>query len=448
MSKLLTRIAKVAKEFEDRYRGKYYGIYRALLMDNVDPLKLGRVRVLCPTIWGNRISDWVPPVMPMGSGGFDQGEFKVPPVEDSLGRKIGILIQFDTGHKDFPIWTGTWITAPTTPGREVESEAPLRARGEPDESVVGDKGQGFMPVSPADPKYPYNRVTKTQGGNMEEVDDTPGAERYHRWHPSGHYVEVSPLGSEHRSIPGNHYIQVKGKDKILSMESREDEVGVDADYIVGRDLNYTVTGDLTYTSEGSAFWELGGSYEMVSQGALRHNFAGRYEGSFGSDYYLNVIKNVNYFVGSDHLMSIQGIADWTISGLTLLVPLDPSFKVFTNVGGMDLSSLAADIVLRTAEGLAAKVTIGYLGDITLENTVGSIAMDLAGNVTITAGPNVNIVSVTEVSVTAPTVSVKGGLVKLGANPLQLGVAYLGGAVQAGPFPGTITLASATVTTQP
>ena len=66
------------------------GIYRAFVVDNMDPLKLARVRIRVPMIHGvsdgpNYLNDaqvpWATPITPAGSG-YDHGSCMVPDVGD------------------------------------------------------------------------------------------------------------------------------------------------------------------------------------------------------------------------------------------------------------------------------------------------------------------------------------------------------------------------------
>lgn len=44
-------------------------------------------------------------------------------------------------------------------------------------------------------QYPYNKTVTTESGHVLELDDTPKAERIHIYHKSGAYVEIFPDGS-------------------------------------------------------------------------------------------------------------------------------------------------------------------------------------------------------------------------------------------------------------
>lgn len=42
--------------------GKYFGVYRGVVVDNADPLKKGRVKLLVPQVSGESVTDWAWPI--------------------------------------------------------------------------------------------------------------------------------------------------------------------------------------------------------------------------------------------------------------------------------------------------------------------------------------------------------------------------------------------------
>ena len=76
----------------------YFGKYRGLVLDNIDPLLLGRVTLQVPSILGETPSAWALPCVP--SAGLASGFFVVPPVGSS------VWVEFEGGRVESPIWTG------------------------------------------------------------------------------------------------------------------------------------------------------------------------------------------------------------------------------------------------------------------------------------------------------------------------------------------------------
>lgn len=88
--------------------GKYYGKYRGVVLNNVDPLQMGRLMVEVPDVTGLAPSSWAMPCMPIA--GIQNG-MVAPPVIGS-----GVWVEFEQGDPDYPIWTGCfWGSAAEIP---------------------------------------------------------------------------------------------------------------------------------------------------------------------------------------------------------------------------------------------------------------------------------------------------------------------------------------------
>lgn len=77
---------------------KHFGIYRATVLDNIDPRQMGRIIVNVPDVGGVTPSTWAMPCVPLA--GRQMGVFVVPPVG------AGVWIQFEAGDANHPVWTG------------------------------------------------------------------------------------------------------------------------------------------------------------------------------------------------------------------------------------------------------------------------------------------------------------------------------------------------------
>jgi len=85
-----------------------YGKYRATVINNVDPLQIGRVQVMVADVAGFIPSTWAMPCMPVA--GINTGMFAVPMIGS------GVWVEFERGDPDFPIWVGGyWGTGAEVP---------------------------------------------------------------------------------------------------------------------------------------------------------------------------------------------------------------------------------------------------------------------------------------------------------------------------------------------
>lgn len=82
-------------------RGRFFGKYRGRVSDNDDPLKVGRVRVKAPDVFGDEDSGWALPCFPLAAPG--KGVFIVPPVD------AWVWLEFEYGNPEKPIWSGCFF---------------------------------------------------------------------------------------------------------------------------------------------------------------------------------------------------------------------------------------------------------------------------------------------------------------------------------------------------
>ena len=86
----------------------YYGKYRGTVVNNVDPMKLGRIQAMVPDISGFSPTSWAMPCVPLA--GIQNGFYTVPVIGS------GVWIEFEQGNPDYPIWAGCfWGTAAEIP---------------------------------------------------------------------------------------------------------------------------------------------------------------------------------------------------------------------------------------------------------------------------------------------------------------------------------------------
>ena len=88
--------------------GKFYGKYRATVVNNIDPLQLGRIQVIVPDVSNVLPSSWAMPCVPVA--GLNMGMYTVPPIG------AGVWVEFEQGNPDHPIWVGCfWGSAAEVP---------------------------------------------------------------------------------------------------------------------------------------------------------------------------------------------------------------------------------------------------------------------------------------------------------------------------------------------
>jgi len=77
---------------------QFFGKYRATVLNNIDPMQLGRIQVMVPDVSTFVPTSWAMPCVPVA--GMQMGVFTVPPIG------AGVWVEFEQGDPDYPIWVG------------------------------------------------------------------------------------------------------------------------------------------------------------------------------------------------------------------------------------------------------------------------------------------------------------------------------------------------------
>jgi uncharacterized protein involved in type VI secretion and phage assembly len=94
--------------------GPFFGKYRGVVLNNIDPMQIGRLQASVPDV-SVIPSTWAMPCVPWA--GIATGLVTVPPIG------AGVWIEYERGDPDYPIWVGGfWGTA---------AEVPVMARAVP-----------------------------------------------------------------------------------------------------------------------------------------------------------------------------------------------------------------------------------------------------------------------------------------------------------------------------
>ncbi|HSE15788.1 MAG TPA: phage baseplate assembly protein V [Pyrinomonadaceae bacterium] len=139
---------------------KFYGIYRASVVNNIDPMQKGRIQVIVLDPGGFTPSSWCNPCVPFT--GKQSGAFVLPQIGS------GVWIQFENGDPDQPVWMGGWY------GSAAEVPALALAGNPISPSIVLQTGlQNTLMISDmAGPTGGF--LLKTTLGAFISINDTTG----------------------------------------------------------------------------------------------------------------------------------------------------------------------------------------------------------------------------------------------------------------------------------
>jgi len=197
----------------------YGGIYRATVLDNNDPSKLGRVKVNVFGVFESIAAadlPWAVPMQPIGPGaGNGFGVFSVPEVGSN------VFVMFEGGDVYQPIVIGS---------------APDEVHGLPSDRITN---------------YPNRLVVKTKSGIVVYLDNTDRKIRI--THPTGKYAEMDSGGNVTISadevtatgdLTANGDIKADGKVQSTDPFSIGGVPGVSGSFTTKDDKNVVVQGGL------------------------------------------------------------------------------------------------------------------------------------------------------------------------------------------------------------
>ena len=227
--------------------------------------------------------------------------------------------------------------------------------------------------------YPFNHVRMSESGHVEEWDDTPSAERMHRFHKSGTFEEIQP--------DGTRVVKVRGSDYEIVLK--------DKDVYIQGSCNVTINGDCRMLTQGDLVQEVYGDYHLNVHGERRTKIAGNDSTEVLSDRKTIVNGFDDLVVGDDAILNVAGQQNISISGLRTDTVTGSVTNLYfdsctelTGIGGHQLFS-AGSI------GISALINLGLSSVLNYSRTTFGTSMEtttllhtetcLGGRVEVTTG---------------------------------------------------------------
>lgn len=163
-------------------------------------------------------------------------------------------------------------------------------------------------------EYPYVQSMHTEGGHVQEFDNTPGYERYRLFHPTGSYVEVAPDGRRTTKSVADDFFMVQGDgNKYIAGDSHTNVGGDEVYYNMGNlrrqtdgSENIFIRGDDTKTIEGDGTVIVKGNLKIIVQGDATVEVQGNAN--------VKVDGNCDTEVQGNYSLKVGGNMTWTIGG--------------------------------------------------------------------------------------------------------------------------------------
>lgn len=262
--------------------------------------------------------------------------------------------------------SGTEIVYPCARPPKITSVAPDRAAGYYTLKTWKETAAADGSIV----SYPHNHVFETEGGHLQEFDDTEGAERYHRYHPRGGYEEILNDGRRTIKVIGDdHEIVLKGK-------------------------NMYIKGDWNVTVEGTKRELIKGDYHLEVVGEMSMDFKKSHQTKVGHNQETEILQNRAISIGqNDYKSVIKGDQIYNVvtgekvesikRDYTLNVNEDYALTTFGNTqifatGDYKLTNLGINVV--TSKGNMTKQTKGSV----TETVQGSQTTTITGNLDVDA----------------------------------------------------------------
>lgn len=180
---------------------KRYGKFRGIVIDNEDPEKRGRIRVLVPSVLADQTTDWALPCLPYG-GISQQGFFMVPDIDSQ------VWIEFEEGDISRPIWVGTFW--------QQEDDTPEDAKKD----------------------SPTTRMLQTTSGHILQFDDESGAEQFRLYHPADTELTIDHEGTVLLADPTGAEVKIDAAaTEITIKDSHGNSMTLDSSGTVVEDAN-------------------------------------------------------------------------------------------------------------------------------------------------------------------------------------------------------------------
>ena len=147
-------------------------------------------------------------------------------------------------------------------------------------------------------QYPLNHVRMGESGHVEEWDDTPSAERLHKFHTSGTFEEIQPDGTKVTKIVGNEYEITLGYKNV----------------VIDGYCNVTIKGDCRMLYLGDLVQEVYGDYHLNVHKDMRTKISGNEAREVLADRKIVINGEDDLSVGKNQIINIADDLTYTVGG--------------------------------------------------------------------------------------------------------------------------------------
>ncbi|SVC94867.1 uncharacterized protein METZ01_LOCUS347721, partial [marine metagenome] len=259
-----------------------------------DTNRLARGNLIIPTIDSTSLTD---DSVPLSNGENSKSlEWKRKTRQEGVPKALAGNTSSSIDNTNEPFYAGnsgldsllTGQVIPDTSDYATEIDDPNYYWNEPHPRYGGVKKSKTEFATSYSSCYPYNHVRQSESGHVEEWDDTPSAERLHRYHKSGTFEEIQADGTRIVKVVGDNYEIVAGEKDVL----------------ISGDCNITVEGNCRLLTMGSMVQEVRGDYHLNVLGDMRVKVGGNMVQEIMSARKIKVEKDDDLKVGKSQVINV------------------------------------------------------------------------------------------------------------------------------------------------
>jgi len=184
-------------------------------------------------------------------------------------------------------------------------------------------GSWSQPKTAYAAQYPFNKVTASESGHVQEIDDTPGAERIHTAHKSGSFNEIGPDGTQVTRVVGDNYTIIDNNGYILIEGRANVHVAGECNVMIMGDANLTMNGkvnmdvhnDFNLNVAGHFGLSVGGGIFIRNDGVFSHDNKGDMQ-IHGAGNFNSTIDGTHNLTASGYKVTSKGDYHVKVSGVS------------------------------------------------------------------------------------------------------------------------------------
>lgn len=280
------------------------------------------------------------------------------------------------------------ITATRTNPLSTNSKGGLASPDDRHRTTVANE-----PTDKFEAEYPYNKSYRSEGGHLQEIDDTPGKERLLNQHVTGTYQEMKPDGNFVTKVHKDNYTIVCGDDYV-TVEGR-------ATVHVTGDCQLRVGGLVTVTADKGINFSTKGDFRVKAKSINMESTTGDVNFKSAKDTLITTAKKTSIKSKSNHLDSEETTSIYAKQELIAAADVDVNFVAKNDVfiqAGSHVNVKGESIL--TGAKIEAEEINATTANITTLNA-GSTNLKATGNDSRGDSHNLDVAGTTSASVTPP-----------------------------------------------